>query len=68
MDDDSRLQLIFVVLMFILSAYFALTETAISSVSKNRIKVSADRGDGRAKRALYVLEQSPTPISNGGLV
>ena len=63
MDDDSRLQLIFVVLMFILSAYFALTETAISSVSKNRIKVSADRGDGRAKRALYVLEHFDDAIT-----
>ncbi len=63
MDDDSRLQLIIVVLMFIASAYFALTETAISSVSKNKIKVSAERGDGRAKKALYVLDHFDDAIT-----
>ena len=63
MDDDSRLQLIFVVLMFICSAYFALTETAISSVSRNKIKVSSDRGDTRAKRTLYVLDHFDDAIT-----
>ncbi len=63
MDDDSRLQLILVVLMFIASAYFALTETAISAVSRNRVKVSAERGDGRAKRVLYVLDHFDDAIT-----
>ncbi|MBR6322506.1 MAG: HlyC/CorC family transporter [Lachnospiraceae bacterium] len=49
--------------MFIMSAYFALTETAISSVSKNKIKVSAERGDGRAKRTLYVLDHFDDAIT-----
>ncbi len=63
MDDDSRLQLIFVVLMFVLSAIFALTETAFSAVSRNKVKVSAERGDSRAKKALYVLDHFDDAIT-----
>jgi len=55
MDPDS-ISIILVVFLFIASAYFALTETAISSVSKNRIKTAAEKGDARAKRVLYVLD------------
>ena len=63
MDDDSRLQIIIVVIMFIASAFLALTETAISSVSRNRIKVLSERGDGRARRVLYVLDHFEDAIT-----
>lgn len=62
MDPDSRTILI-VCLLFIASAYFALTETAIASVSKSRIKVKADKGTAGAKNVLYVLEHFEDAIT-----
>ena len=63
MDPDSRLSMIIVALLFIASAYFALTETAIASVSRNKMKVAADRGDTRAKKVLYVLDHFEDAIT-----
>ena len=63
MDPDSRSSLILVILLFIASAYFALTETAIASVSRNRIKVASERGDARAKKVMYVLDHFEDAIT-----
>lgn len=62
MDPDSRTILI-VCLLFIASAYFALTETAISCVSRNKIKVRLDKGDIRAKKVMYVLDRFEDAIT-----
>ena len=62
MDPDSRTILI-VCLLFAASAYFALTETAIASVSKSRIKVRADKGTPGAKNVLYVLDNFEDAIT-----
>ncbi len=63
MDPDSRTSILLIVLLFLVSMFMALTETAISSVSKNRMKVAAERGDGRAKRVLYILEHFDDAIT-----
>ena len=62
MDPDSRTSIV-VILLFIASAYFALTETAIASVSRNRIKVRADKGTPGAKQVLYVLDNFEDAIT-----
>lgn len=62
MDPDSR-SLIIVVFLFIAAAYFALTETAIASVSKNKIKASAERGNVKAKRVLNILDNFEEAIT-----
>ena len=62
MDPDSRTILI-VCLLFIASAYFALTETAIASVSRSRIKVRADKGTPGARKVLYVLDNFEDAIT-----
>ncbi|MBQ6551136.1 MAG: HlyC/CorC family transporter [Lachnospiraceae bacterium] len=62
MDPDSRLS-IAVVFFFIASAYFALTETAVASVSHMKIRVRADKGDQRAERTLYVLDHFDDAIT-----
>ena len=62
MDPDSR-SILIVILLFIASAYFALTETAIASVSRNRIKVRADKGTPGAKKVLYVLDNFEDAIT-----
>lgn len=63
--DSSRLSIyvISVAFLFLASMFFALTETAISSVSRNRIRVLADRGDSRAKKVLYVLDHFDDAIT-----
>jgi len=62
MDPDSR-SILIVILLFIASAYCALTETAIASVSRNRIKVRADKGAPGAKNVLYVLDNFEDAIT-----
>lgn len=63
--DSSRLSLaiIGIALLFFASMFFALTETAISSVSKTRMKVLADRGDRSAKKVLNVLDHFDEAIT-----
>ena len=55
MDSDSR-AIIEIVLLFIASAYFALTETALASVSKNKVKVLVEKGNKKAEAVLYALD------------
>ena len=62
MDPDSR-SILTVILLFAASAYLALTETAIASVSRNRIKVRLDKGDVRAKKVMYVLDNFEDAIT-----
>ena len=63
MDADSRISLIFILILLLLAAVFAISETAFASASQSKIKVSADRGDDRAERALDILENIETAIS-----
>lgn len=63
MDDGSRLSLIIVIVLVGLAAFFAVAETALSSVSKNRVRIASDRGDYRAKNALYILDNFDRAIT-----
>ncbi len=63
MDGDSRPYWIVTGILVILAAVFALIETALSSVSKTRIKVLSERGDSRAKNALYAIEHFDQAIT-----
>lgn len=63
MDGDSRGSIIIILILLGLAAYFAITETALSSVSRNRLKLGADRGDVRAKRALFALDNFDKAIT-----
>lgn len=63
MDDDGRLSIIVIILLFIASAYLALTETALASVQRNKIKTMAEKGDNRAVKVLYVLDHFDDAIT-----
>lgn len=65
MDGDGSLLSVVIILavLLLLAAYFAVAETSMASVSKVRIKMKADRGDGRAKKALWVLENFDRAIT-----
>ena len=63
MDGDSRPYWIITGILVLLAAVFALIETALSSVSKNRIKVLSERGDTRAENALFAIENFDQAIT-----
>lgn len=63
MDNDSLLSLILFIALLGLAALFAIAETALSSVSKSKIKVAAERGDNRAVKALFVLDEFDRAIT-----
>ena len=56
MDDGSRISWLIVILLLLAAMYFAIAETAFASVSRNRLKIGADKGDARAKHALFIKD------------
>ena len=63
MDDGTRLPWIIAILLLFVAAFFAVAETAFASASRSKIKIAADRGDGRAQKALYILDNFDLAIS-----
>ena len=66
MDGDSTgsiISALIIVILLFFAAYFAVCETAFASVSRIRLKLEADRGDRRAKKALRVTEQFDRAIT-----
>lgn len=67
MDDGSRLPdlmpWLFAVALLFAAMYFAVTETSVASASRSKIKAAAERGEVRAKRALYVMDNFDRAIS-----
>lgn len=63
MDDGSRLPWILAIILLFCAAFCAVTEIAFASASRNKIKSAAERGNSRAKKALYVLDNFDKAIS-----
>ena len=63
MDDGSRLSWLVVIVLLLIAMYFAVAETAFASVSRTRLRVSADKGDPRARKALFVTDHFDRAIS-----
>ncbi|MBQ2042672.1 MAG: DUF21 domain-containing protein, partial [Firmicutes bacterium] len=63
MDTVPRLPWVWVIILLFAAAYFAVTETAISSANRNRIRLASERGDLRADKALYVLDNFDRAIT-----
>lgn len=63
MDDGSRLPWIIAIVLLFCAAYFAVSETAIASASRVKIKTLADRGNAAAKRGLFLLDNFDRAIS-----
>lgn len=57
MDTDGVIQLIIILILILLSAFFSSAETALTTVNRVRLKAMAEEGNKRAKTALSVLEQ-----------
>ena len=63
MDDGSWLSILFLIFLLGMAMYFALAETAFASVSKSRIRVRQEKGDSRAKKAMWVLDNFDRAIT-----
>ncbi len=57
------MSLIIAIILLFCAAFFAVTETAMASVSRVRIKNAAERGVPKAKKALYLLDNFDKAIS-----
>lgn len=66
MDGDSTGNLLSAVIILILlfcAAWFAVCETAFASVSRVRLRLAADKGDRRARQAVFVTEHFDRAIA-----
>lgn len=63
MDEGSWLSWLIITALILTASYFAMAETAFASVSRIKIKTELDRGDRRAKKALYVLDNFDKAIT-----
>ncbi len=63
MDEGSWLSWMIIAALIFTASYFAVAETAFASVSRIKIKTELDRGDRRAKKALYVLDNFDKAIT-----
>lgn len=51
------IQIIALIILLMLSAYFSATETAFSSINRIRLKSQADNGDNKARRILALADR-----------
>lgn len=63
MDEGSWLSIASLVILLAGAILFAITETSFASVSRARIRARQERGDHRAKKALYVLDNFDRAIT-----
>ncbi len=57
MDTDGVMQLIALIILVLLSAFFSSAETSLTTVNRVRLKALAEEGNRRAKTALEVLDK-----------
>lgn len=63
MDDGSWLSVAALILLLIGAIYFAAAETAFASVSRARLRARQEKGDSRARRALWILDNFERAIT-----
>ena len=63
MDEGSWLSIASLVILLAGAILFAITETSFASVSRARIRARQERGDHRAKKALFVLDNFDRAIT-----
>ncbi|MCQ2406557.1 MAG: hemolysin family protein [Oscillospiraceae bacterium] len=61
--DDGILPALFVFILLFFAAYFAVCETAFAACSRVKLKMALDRGDKRAKKAVYITENFDKAIT-----
>lgn len=63
MDPGSTMQLIAIILMVLLSAFFSSAETAFTTVNRHRLRALSEEGNKTAARVLKLLENPSKMLS-----
>ncbi|MFR5602222.1 MAG: HlyC/CorC family transporter [Lachnospiraceae bacterium] len=63
MDSGDVIQLLIIILLLVLSAYFSSAETALTTVNKMRVRSLAETGDKRAVTLMKVIENPGKMLS-----
>ena len=63
MDTEGVIQLIVLVVLLILSAFYSAAETALTTASEIKLNTLAEEGDKRAKRVLNLLNRKSKMLS-----
>ncbi|MDE6759838.1 MAG: hemolysin family protein [Lachnospiraceae bacterium] len=63
MEPDSTLQIIAIVILILLSAFFSSAETALTTVNKHRLRSLAEEGNKNAQRVLRLVENPSKMLS-----
>ena len=63
MDEGSWLAILSLIVLLAGAIFFALAETAFAAVSRPRLRARQERGDPRAKKALFVLDRFDRAIT-----
>lgn len=63
MDSGAILQIVFLILLLVLSAFFSSAETALTTVNRIRLRTLAEDGDKRAARVLRITDDSGKMLS-----
>lgn len=63
MDSGDAAQLMIVVVLIVLSAFFSSAETALTTCNKIKMRTLAENGDARAKRVLKITDDSGKMLS-----
>lgn len=63
MDPDSIQQVVILVILLVLSAFFSSAETALTTVNRHRLRGLAEEGNKRAARVLSLVEKPDKMLS-----
>lgn len=63
MESHSLIQIVALVLLIVCSAFFSSAETAFVTVNRIQVQLLADEGNKRAKRTLWILDNSAKMLS-----
>lgn len=63
MNSSDTIQIVCLVVLLLLSAFFSSAETAMMTVNQIRILSLAEQGDRRAKKLLKILDNKPKMLS-----
>ena len=63
MEPDSTLQVVAILILILLSAFFSSAETALTTVNKHRLRALAEEGNKNAQKVLKLIENPAKMLS-----
>ena len=63
MGPDSTIQVVAILILILLSAFFSSAETALTTVNKHRLRALAEEGNRNAQRVLKLIENPAKMLS-----